>query len=325
MHELRAIADMILENDGFTLIAHVSPDGDTLGSSLAMYAILSRLGKRAQIQCEQRLPVVYGFLPYTNTILRPRESEPYENVITLDCAAPDRLGICLPTLEGAVRTANIDHHLTNTRFAQLNYVDASASATGEIVFQLAGLLNVPMDQEIAGCLYVAISTDTGNFAYANTTPETMRIAAKLMETGIDIAQINQSTYHSLPLKRVKLMGHVLNDMQVFADGKIGVACVTWPEMQRRCTSGEDADGIINYVRDVDTVEVAIFIRGVPNGSFKVSLRSKGKVDVARIAHAFDGGGHVRAAGCTLVGTMADVKNTMVDAAIAALEELGNAD
>ncbi len=317
-------AEWLRREDGFTLISHISPDGDTIGSSLALFGILTAMGKRVQAVCEQPVPRVYSFLPHADQVLLPDQAgENFHNAISIDCADTARMGAAINLFEQANAKGNIDHHRTNPLFGDYVLHDDDAAATGEIIYALWRELDVALHggaaQEIAACLFTAISTDTGNFAYSNTTPSTFFAAAGLLETGIDIAGINRRVYRTVPLAKKRLLGYVLTNMELFEDGKIGFAFVSQEALISLGASPEEVDGVIDDIRDIDTVEVAILAREAKDGTCKVSLRSKQYADVSAIAHRLSGGGHFHAAGCTWEGEPEPLKAELLRLAKDALQ------
>ena len=313
-------AEFIRKNDGFTLIAHISPDGDTLGSSLALYGILKELKKEAQVLCDNRIPPNYAFLPYANEILAPETARKLPYAISVDCADALRMGASAAFFDAAADTLNIDHHVTNSAYARLNVVDGSAAAAGEIIYKLALLLLPKLTEPISVCLYTALLTDTGSFAYSNTTPQTMRIAADIIESGIDTYEINRLVYRTVPYHKIKLLGRAITNMELLCNGKLGITAVTLEEMRAINATEEDSEGAIDYVRDVESVEVAVMLREVQHNVFKASLRSKRYVDVSKIARLKGGGGHAFAAGYTVSGTYDEVYSEAVRFASLALED-----
>ena len=321
---LATFAEWLRREDGFTLISHVSPDGDTIGSSLALFGILTAMGKRVQAVCEQPVPRVYSFLPFSDRVLLTEQAQAgFLNVISIDCADTARMGGAEKLFEQAQGTGNIDHHRTNPLFGAHVLHDGEAAATGELIYALWRELGVAMHggqaQEIASCLFTAISTDTGNFAYSNTTPGTFLTAAALLETGIDIASINRRVYRTVPLSKKRLLGHVLSNMLFYADGKIGFGFVSQQTLLSVGATPEEVDGVIDDIRDVDTVEIAILMREARDGTHKVSMRSKQYADVSAIAHRFGGGGHLHAAGCTFIGAPEELKAELLRLAEDALK------
>lgn len=303
MDALRSIAQIILQNDDFLIIAHVSPDGDTLGCAFALAGTLARLGKRVQTVCENRVPHIYEFLPGAQGILTPGDAKEARVAIAVDCADAERLGSAQPLFRAARITCNIDHHFTNSEYADHNYVDGATAATGEMIFSLIEELGVEPDRDAATCLYAAIMSDTGNFAYSNTTPETMRVAARLMELGADNTEINRLIYRTIPFHKQKLLGLALAKLTLREEGKVGVTSLSMEEIASCGATEEDTEGIIDHIRDIEGVELALLIRESQPGVCKVSLRSKLYADVGAIAKRMNGGGHKRAAGYTAYGNL----------------------
>ncbi len=305
MSKLSFIAAYLQARDDYTIICHVSPDGDTLGSGLALYGALRKLNKRVQIVCEDALPRIYAFLPFSKDLQKPQNVPLTRNAISVDCAARDRLGSAQALFAHARHTLNIDHHATNAAYGDDNCVWDTA-ATGEIVFNLLEMMGL-IDPAIATCLYTAIMTDTGNFAYANTSPETLHAAAELLEDGADNAYINRCVYRTAPIGKIRLLGCALAGMELFSNGRLGLARITRQDFAKTAAASEDVEGIIDHIRDVDTVEIAILARETAEaGVCKVSLRSKNEADVGAISAKMQGGGHKRAAGYTDHGTLDEV-------------------
>lgn len=313
-------AAFIRGNDGFTLIAHISPDGDTLGSSLALYGVLKALKKDVQVVCDNRVPPNYAFLPYAGELLLPSAARRLPFAISVDCADALRMGDSAQLFGAARDTLNIDHHVTNSAYARLNVVDGKAAATGELIYKLARLLLPALTEEISVCLYTALLTDTGSFAYSNTTPETMRIAADILESGIDTYEINRLIYRTVPYHKIRLLGLALTNMELLLDGKLGITAVMLKEMLPIGATEEDTEGVIDYVRDVESVEVAVMLREVEAGVFKVSLRSKRYANVSMMSRVKGGGGHAFAAGYTAHGALDEVRAEAVSLAKRALED-----
>lgn len=285
-------------HDDILLIAHVSPDGDTLGSSFALYGALLELGKQAQVVCEDPVPAIYRFLPFSDQLIPPEQARPAEAVVCVDCADLARTGRSAPLFAAAKATLNIDHHGTNDRYAETNYVQ-KAGATGELIFNVIACLKIALNKNIASCLYTAITTDTGNFSYGNTTPQTMRIAADILDTGIDLPYLNRCLFRTVPFHKLKLHALGVNKAKLYEHGRIGISYITMEEIASCGATNEDTEGIIDSIRDVDTVEVAAFLRESEDGMIRVSLRGKTCADVSKIATRLGGGGHRLAAGCTM--------------------------
>ena len=305
MSDLSYIASVLQSRNDYTIIAHVSPDGDTLGSALALYGALLKMGKSVQVVCENPVPAIYAFLPHADALRLTQNAVQAQNVICVDCAARDRLGNAEPLLEAAAYSVNLDHHRTNDAYAEDNYI-RDAAATGEIIFDLLDMLNV-LDEDTATCLYTAIMTDTGNFSYANTTPETLHKAAELLEDGADNAYINRCVYRTLPLRKVRLLGVALNNLEMYCENRLGIIRLSQKDMQKAGATSEDVEGIIDHVRDIETVEIAAVVREASEfETGKISMRSKNSADVSLIAEKMGGGGHRRAAGYTDHGSFDDI-------------------
>ncbi len=318
---LQHIAALIKEKDGFTIITHVSPDGDALGSSLALYGALVQMGKRAQVVCQNEVPRAYRFLPWAETVLLPENAQQTEYAVSVDCADRQRLGTAIALFDGAKETANIDHHGTNIGFALRNAVNAKAAAAGEMIAALLEMLPVTVDEKIASCLYTAIMTDTGNFAYNNTRPETLRIAAALLAAGADNTDIHRRIYATVPFAKQKLLGRALDAMRLCADGKICLTCLSLADFVTCRAEKPDSDGIVERLRDIEGVEIAVFIREQEAGMYKISMRSKIAADVSRVAGELGGGGHKHAAGGTVYGTLAETEEKTIALCERALQEV----
>ena len=284
--------------DNFVLIGHISPDGDTLGSCLALSAGLSRIGKKCVIAFEDKVPEMYRFLPGAESIIPPEKVVHFDVAVSVDCADVFRLGNAKLLFERAEHTLCIDHHRTNTGFAEKNCILDTASC-GEIIVKILKYLKIQIDEEIATDLYTAITTDTGNLAYRGTTPETFRLMADVVESGIDISVLNQRIFRTEPYKKMRLRALVIENTKLYLKKKIGIATLSLNEMKVLHCKAEDVEGLIDCIRDIDTVEVAALLRECKNGTVRVSLRGKNTADVSVLAQKHDGGGHRSAAGCTL--------------------------
>lgn len=304
---LDGIAELIDDNDSFTLIAHVSPDGDTIGSLCALRLALLSLNKRVQAVCEGRVPKIYRFLPGAESIIAVEDSVPTDVVIAVDCADEDRMGSAYGLFTSAKHTANIDHHVTNPNYAFINAVEHDASAAAQVMKGLIERLNVPFTAEIATCLLCGLVTDTGNFAYSNTTADAMHSAAELLQRGADNALINRAVYRSAPVSKRRMLGVGLIKAEFVHGGRIALCVLKKEDFAPFDAHDEDCEGIIDYLRDVDSVEIAMLMREKEKDVYKVSLRGKEYADVCSVAEKFGGGGHRLAAGCTVSGDADELK------------------
>ena len=300
--ELRAVAAEIEAGERFLLTTHEGPDGDALGSMLALHRILTRLGRDSVMFLPAKefpLPIEYRFLPLTDVFFDPPADIDDRTLVFLDCGNIDRMPVDFLHRED-LRRLNIDHHHDNTRFGDVNVVDVEASCTAQIVYELAAVLGVELDAETAGALYVGLVTDTGKFMYENTDVAAHRMAAALIDAGVDVADIYRRLYERVPPEKLRLLARALEKVERFDDGRLSVAYVT-AEDYEATGAGEDlTEGIIDHVRSIEGTSVAAFVRDKSDGeraARKVSLRSSdGAVDVSAIARNYGGGGHQRAAG-----------------------------
>ena len=324
MNEPDGIIAALRSCSSMLISVHRNPDGDALGSQLALMLALEKLNKTVVAQNIDPVPETYRFLPASSRIKTGSAVEGrYDAILVLD-ADPPRTGLFDGSYPADTRI-NIDHHITNPAEWPLTWLDPSASATGEMVYELIHRLGVPIDREIALCLYTAIFTDTGSFRYSNTTPKSMRIAAELIEAGADPWLVTENVYESFAYRRIKLLGNVLADMERSEDGRIAWVVVTEELFRRFGASSEDTDNFINFVRSTKGVEVAILFRQTAAAQYKISLRSKGRVDLSGLAQSLGGGGHKNAAGSTVDGTLDAVKKRVIGAVNDAVEaQLGSA-
>ena len=299
---LADVADAIRAADRFLLTTHEGPDGDALGSLLAMHHILTQLGKDSVMFLAAKefpLPVEYGFLPLEEVFHEPPVDVVDRVLVFLDCGNIDRMPVGF-LHRGESKILNIDHHHDNTGFGTLNLVDTNASCTAEILFELARLLGAELTPEIAGALYVALVTDTGRFMYGNTTPTTHRMAAELIEAGVDVHDTYRRLYERVPIAKLRLVARAIERIERFADCNLAVTYISAGDYADTGASDTLTEGIIDHVRALEGTEVAAMIRDKTDGgraARKVSLRSTdGRVDVSAIARKHGGGGHRRAAG-----------------------------
>jgi len=301
--DLKAVADAVREHDRFLLTTHENPDGDALGSLLAAKLMLDELGKDSvmYLSGEAPLPAEYKFMPLEDLRRRLPDDVDERVLFALDCANESRLGQGQEALERAPLVLNVDHHHDNTRFGQVNVVNADASSTGEIARDLARELDVELTPEIAEAIYIALVTDTGRFQYANTTPRALRLAAELVEAGADVHRVFQSIYESVQLAKLKLLARALERAQVYEGGGIVVSHLLKTDFAEVGAAEPYSEGIIDFLRAVEGAEMAALIREPPapgRPARRISLRSSSdELDVSAIARASgDGGGHRQAAG-----------------------------
>lgn len=304
------VLEQMLEQTGSVVIlGHVRPDGDCLGSTLGLYHYIQTNypAIRAAVYLEESSPK-FGYLAGYDAILHETDEERYELCICLDCGDEERLGAFGVYLANASKSLCLDHHITNTRFCEVNLVSENASSTCEILFEQ--LDEEKIDKAAAECLYTGLIHDTGVFKYSCTSARTMEIAGKLMAKGIDFGSIIDNSFYKKTYVQNQILGRALLESITFLDGKCIFSALRQSEMEFYGVNGKDMDGIIDQLRLTEGVEVAIFMYQTGPQEFKVSLRSQNAVDVSRIASYFGGGGHVRAAGCTMSGRIHDVVNNL---------------
>lgn len=293
---------------------HTSPDGDSLGSALGLMIGLRKLNKRVYIISRDRLPDLYSFLPEAQAIndAVPTPHRQTDCIIALDCGNVERLNGEFNILQKEYTLINIDHHLSNDLYGDINLVDVKASAVGEIVYKLLKAMEIEIDKDIATCLYTSIVTDCGSFSYSNTTAVTHSIAGELIRTGIDFNEIHRKIYNNKDFYRIKLLGKVINNMYLKFNGRV---CIM--EINKKMTSElgndiTDSSDIISMGIEINSVEVAVLFKEKDDNIVKVSLRSKWEADVRKIAESFGGGGHSKAAGFVVEGSLEYVKDIVIE-------------
>jgi len=308
----REVVDAIGRGRSALLFAHVYPDGDVLGSQLGLGLALRAAGRAATFACAHAVPDPFHFLPGAADLQQwTTGRNGFDLVVTLDCPDPARLGGLLEGTRGpGVRVVNIDHHGDNRRYGDVNWVDTRAAATGEMVYDLLQAAGLPLTPDVAVNLYTAIVTDTGSFRYSNTTARTLRVAAHLLEVGVDPAHVATAVYETRDLGGLRLLGQALQTVETDPDGSIA-----WLALDRAKAESPDlpeAEEFVNYPRSLRTAKVAVLFRELPD-AVKVSLRAKGEVNVARIAASLGGGGHPNAAGLILPGGLTEAKARVLGA------------
>ncbi len=299
MENLHQVLIEIEQRERFVLTSHARPDGDAVGSSLACCEILRRMGKQAEVILHDGVPRVYQQLPFADGVIHAdRVNGSYDAAILLECDSIQRT-----RLEGLEKRflINIDHHKSGRAFANVNWIDPQAVATAEMVYRLAREAGVKISPEIATCLYTAVLTDTGAFMYEGTNQHTFELARELVLAGADPARSARPIYFGHSTAKMRLLGLALSALQ--REGPLAWIWATQEHMERTGAKEEDCEGLVNYALAIGDVEVAVFFRELPDRRFRVSLRSKGGLDVAHIAEEFGGGGHACASGCSVDGPL----------------------
>ncbi len=315
------IIKILQEADHFYLVSHMQPDGDSIGSLLAMGEGLRNLGKQVRMFTPGQIPRKYSFLKGADRVEHAiADCNPDITAIILDSSDAERLGVLKEPFMDCRAIVNIDHHVTNQWFGTLNLVDSNASATGEILFYLLKEIGAPMNRDLAEALYVAISTDTGSFKYDNTTSDTHRVIAELLEEDISPGVISQRIFDERPLSFYILLKEAISSLEMYGGRRIALMTLSRDIRQRSGASSDELEGIVNYTRNIEGVELGILFYVENEKEVKVGFRSK-TMDVSILAGRLNGGGHARAAGCRLYEEYQAVKEKVLNASLQMLEDL----
>ncbi len=314
---LSQVIELIESKRRFAITSHVRPDGDSLGSSLGLYWLLRALGKEVEVIMRDPVPHAYSRLPGAAEVrVTPAVDRDYDAVFVIECSDIERPG--LKDLDKQF-VVNIDHHSTTALFGTINWIDSTASAVGEMIYNLCKAIGVRVTREIAECIYTALVTDTGSFHYSNTTDRTFKIASELVRAGVKPAKVAENVFNSHPWSKLDLLTQVLSTLRRDSSGRVAWMRQTLEMKEVAGAFDEDGDGFVNYPLSVGCVEAVAFLKECAPGVYRASLRSKGDVNVARVAEQFGGGGHRNAAGCTLRGSWEEVERTIVQALVEAVE------
>ena len=317
------IIQHIKDSRHILIVSHAEPDGDCVGSLVALGLALAKLDKQITMFNPSPIPAVYRFLSGTERIVQQiKKADTYDLVIVLDCGDMVRVGEAGAEVDKIPVLINIDHHVSNTGFGHIQLIDTDACATAEIVYRLINALQIPFDKAIATSIYTGILTDTGSFRFSNTNQAAFAISSAMIDAGIKPHRVAQRVFGTYSLGRIKLLNMALNSIEISDNGKLSMMTITRSMLNTTGTNTEDVDGMINYARRIEDVKVAALIHEIKNGAGKftnmnryhVSLRSDSSVDVAKIAGRFGGGGHASAAGFQIESTLLALKTKIIDLA-----------
>jgi phosphoesterase RecJ-like protein len=318
------IIDRILEeirnHRTFCIVGHVRPDGDCIGSQLGLALALKAEGKKVTVWNEDGMPQKLSFLDPENLFHKPKRGQKFDCVIATDCASFERLGTVGPCVTNRKQFINIDHHASNTRYADVNWVSPREPSSGELIFRILKVAKWPITKQIADCLFTAVSTDTGSFQYPSTRPGTFHVGAELVTRGANLAKICDEVYQSYPLSRAKLLKHVYSNFRLTHGDQIAYFWLKKADFARTGAEADDSEGLIDHIRAIEPVVVACLFEELNPDLTRISLRSKtDKVNVNEIAAQFGGGGHKAAAGARIPGKPLSVQRKVIAAVKKALD------
>lgn len=312
---LADIAAVFHARNRFVVMSHARPDGDALGCTIATALCLQQLGKDVTAWNEDGVPEKFRYLPGYEMVQRPpAEAQRFDVAIVLDNAVKTRAGKAVEAVAHADVWINIDHHITNEGYGDLSYIDATAPATGQILFELFRGQELPLTYAMADNLFVAISTDTGSFQYPNTTARTYEIGAELIRAGVNVGTLSQKMYESYPRRRLELLRALLNVLRFSSKDRVASFALSVETAKKLGIQPDDTEGLIDYIRAIDGVVAAAFFEEIGDGRVRVSLRSKSpRISVSKVCGLFGGGGHTLAAGARVAGSLAEVQEKVLQA------------
>lgn len=317
------IINQLLSSNHVLLASHTDPDGDAVGSLIAMGLALNAAGKKITLYNESSIPAIYRFLPSVERIIRHiSTTNLFDMAVILDCGNLQRIGTAASMVNEIPVIINIDHHVSNNRFGDFQLLDTTACSTTEIIYRLIKNMAITINKAIAISIYTGILTDTGSFRFSNTNRAAFAICEEMIEKGVNPSEVAQHVYGRYSLGRIKLLNLALNSIEIFHNGKLSIMTITQDMLDETGTQPEDVDGLIHYARRIEDVKLTALIQEKKNGKhnskgprrFHVSLRSDGTIDVAAIATSFGGGGHTGAAGFGVEATLSDIKSEIASLA-----------
>ncbi len=313
MTDLNEIKNKILNSKYTAIVCHHNPDGDTLGSAFALSRTLEKLGKKNDILCADALPKKFTFMN-DRELMHEYDKNKYELTIFVDSGDIKLTGKLFEDVDiSDIETINIDHHGTNLKYANLNFVDSTYSSASELILELIKTLGVTPDETTAEYLYTGMVTDTGQFAYSYTSARTHENAAYLINCGVNFSKIHYDIFKSMPIQRLLLMKHMLGNMTLSDENKIAISILTLDDFEQCNATAQDSDALVNIMLSTDSVLVAVLVRQVDNDTFKASFRSMDHIDISVAAKSLGGGGHKQAAGATFASKKEEVNNIILEA------------
>ena len=314
---LSQVVELIEKKNEFAITTHIKPDGDGVGSSLGLCWLLRSLGKRAEVIVHGDVPQAYRSLPGADEIRNIRSIDgKYDAVFVIECSDLERPGI--KGLENEL-TVNIDHHATSAHYGTINWIDSTASAVGEMIYNLCKAIGGRITKEIAECVYMALVTDTGSFHFSNTSDRTLKVASELVKAGARPSDISEAIYNNYPWSRIELMRQVLGTVKRDSTGRVAAMRQTLAMKESAEAVDGDNNGFVNVPMAARDILAVVYMREVGEQKYRVSLRSKNGIDVAKVAEAYGGGGHKNAAGLSIEGDWDTKEQELVNALLAAIE------
>ena len=315
MRDPEGIARAIRRAESVCICCHMNPDGDTIGSGLAMRLILEQMGKRSRVFCHDKVPDSLMFLTGADAVALPSDNgdQRYDLFLSVDVSDPARLGDCADLQKRCAHSALIDHHETNPGFAEVNSIDGNASATCAMIREQMKAMDVRLTREIAECLYAGISTDTGNFSFDCTDPEAFRVMGDLMEAGLPLAELSMRLFREKSRAQLKLLGRAIDSLRFTENDQIAVMTLTRKDFQEGGALSEHADTVVNYGLETVGTRMAVLARETEDGRIKFSLRARAPLNVDGVAASLGGGGHARASGISMEGTLQATTRQVVNA------------
>lgn len=311
MNNIKDIIDLINKNNKFAIVSHTSPDGDCMGSMLGLYNSLINYSKCVDVYMDDIIPNRLNFMPGVEKIKNTFNNEKYDIVFALDCGDTKRLGSFSNQLLQSGLVINIDHHMSNDMYGNLNYVLPNMCSVGEIIYNIISEGNLPINKEVATCLYVSIVSDTGGFKYSNTSPSTLITVAKLLDFDINHSKIYTKILDEKTKEQINLSSMVTSTLETHFNDSVAILTVTQDMLKSAGVDDNETGDLVNIARDINTVEVGILIKEKEANLYKVSLRSKEYIDVRIVAESFGGGGHIKASGCAIEGPLEEVKEKIL--------------
>lgn len=318
-----SVAEALREKDNFLITAHVNPEGDSVGSQIAMFLLLKKIGKKAVIVNHDVVPHNLRFLEGSREISKHFPDDPLPDaVIMMDCPVRERTGRVGKLLDEECFVINIDHHVSNEYFGDVNWVESGMSSVGEMVFNLAREMKVEIDKTMGEAIYAAIVTDTGMFNYENTSSDTHRVIGELMASGVSPKDMFSQIFEKRSVTEIRILGKALSDLRVVADGKVAYISISKEMYESEGVQSVPTDDFINFPRSVKGVEIAVFFKENPaaKGRVNVSFRSSGGADVNKLAAVFGGGGHPQASGCVVECSLDQARDKVLDAAVKMIQK-----